>query len=212
MTLTPGTFLTTIGGRQRRDTKKEPRECEGPYSASERFRAILRVSLNQANECLPNAQYKSVRGFYLGGEQVCSGRPVGHSLAIPLRLCGAAMSERPEFVPVFNALREILRDYAPRLNVVHDKPDNYYLDTHTIGANKRPIFFGGVRIGKSYVSYYLMPIYGPQIRDGMSPALKKRMQGKACFNFTEVDGALFKELDQLTKRAYQFWRELGWVS
>src|SRR5438477_12795210 len=32
MTLTPGTFLTTIGGRQRRDTKKEARECEGPYS------------------------------------------------------------------------------------------------------------------------------------------------------------------------------------
>jgi hypothetical protein len=45
MSLTPGTFLTTIGGRQRRDTKKEPRECEGPYSTSERVRAILRVSL-----------------------------------------------------------------------------------------------------------------------------------------------------------------------
>jgi hypothetical protein len=56
MTLTLGTFLTTIGGRQRRDTKKEPRECEGPYSASERVRAILRVSLSQANECRAIAQ------------------------------------------------------------------------------------------------------------------------------------------------------------
>jgi hypothetical protein len=46
----------------------------------------------------------------------------------------------------------------------------------------------------------------------MSPALKKRMQGKACFNFTEVDPALFRELKQLTERSYQFWRELGWVS
>jgi len=122
------------------------------------------------------------------------------------------MPVRAEFVPVFNGLREILAEYAPKLEVVHDKPDNYYLDTHTIGANKKPIFFAGVRIGKAYVSYYLMPIYGPQLRDGMSPALKKRIQGKACFNFTKVDPALFNELRQLTKRSYQFWRELGWVS
>jgi hypothetical protein len=30
MTLTPGTFLAIISDYQRRDTKKEPRECEGP--------------------------------------------------------------------------------------------------------------------------------------------------------------------------------------
>jgi hypothetical protein len=122
------------------------------------------------------------------------------------------MPARSEFVPVFQSLREILAEYAPKLNVVQDKPDNYYLDTHTIGANKKPIAFGGVRMGKGYVSYYLMPVYGPQVRDGMSPALMKRMQGKACFNFTEVDPALFKELKQVTKRSYQFWRTLGWVT
>jgi hypothetical protein len=125
------------------------------------------------------------------------------------------MAIRTEFIPVFKGLRGILAEYAPNLKVVHDKPDNYYLDTHTIGANKRPISFGGVRIGKAYVSYYLMPIYGPEPRDGMSPAmspaLKKRMQGKACFNFTQVDPALFKELAKVTKRGYQYWRELGWV-
>jgi len=38
------------------------------------------------------------------------------------------------------------------------------------------------------------------------------MQGKACFNFTEVDAVLLKELKELTSRSYQFWRELGWVS
>lgn len=122
------------------------------------------------------------------------------------------MPPRPEFIPVFNALRGILAEFAPGLKVVHDKPDNYYLDTHTIGANKKPIFFGGVRIGKGYVSYHLMPVYGPELRDGMSPALKKRMQGKACFNFTEVDPALFKELEQVTKGGYEFWRKLGWVT
>jgi hypothetical protein len=33
----------------------------------------------------------------------------------------------------------------------------------------------------------------------MSPALKKRMQGKSCLNFTKVDKDLFKELKGLTK-------------
>lgn len=33
----------------------------------------------------------------------------------------------------------------------------------------------------------------------MSPELKKRMQGKGCFNFKNVDKKLFKELAQQTK-------------
>jgi hypothetical protein len=90
-------------------------------------------------------------------------------------------------------------------------PDNYYLDTHTLGKNKKPIFFGGVRMGKGYVSYYLMPAYSPELQKGMSPALKKRMQGKACFNFTVVDEELFAELRKVTKQAYAEWKKTGWV-
>jgi hypothetical protein len=33
----------------------------------------------------------------------------------------------------------------------------------------------------------------------MSPELKKRMQGKSCFNFKEVDEKLFRELGNLTR-------------
>jgi hypothetical protein len=33
----------------------------------------------------------------------------------------------------------------------------------------------------------------------MSPELKKRMQGKSCFNFKEVDKKLLSELSKLTK-------------
>jgi hypothetical protein len=120
------------------------------------------------------------------------------------------MAPRAEFIPVFAALREILVPYAPKLTVVHDEPDNYYLDTHTIGPNKRPIFFAGVKMGKGYVSYYLMPVYA-QSAGGMSPALKKRMQGKACFNFKAVDRELFAELKQVTKQGYAAWKKIGWV-
>ena len=116
-----------------------------------------------------------------------------------------------DFAPVFQGLRSILAEYAPKLKVVHDRPDNYYLDTHTLGKNKKPIYFGGVRVGKAYVSYYLMPAYSPEMQKGMSPALRKRMQGVACFNFTTVDDALFDELRQVTKRGYAEWKKLKWV-
>ena len=57
-----------------------------------------------------------------------------------------------------------------------------------------------MRRGKRYVSFYLMSVYAcPDLLEGMSPELKKRMQGKSCFNFKDVDEKLFKELAKLTK-------------
>ena len=49
-----------------------------------------------------------------------------------------------------------------------------------------------------------MPIYvQPSLLDDISPALKRRMQGKSCFNFAKVDEPLFAELEALTKRGYE---------
>jgi len=122
------------------------------------------------------------------------------------------MVPKPEFADVFQDLRAILAEYEPRLKVVHDTPDNYYLDTFTIGPNKKPVMFGGVRVNKNYVSYYLMSVYGQTgLLDGMSPALRKQMQGKACFNFKARDPALFKELKAITKNGYRAWKKMEWV-
>jgi hypothetical protein len=120
------------------------------------------------------------------------------------------MTDRAEFEAVFADLRAILADYEPKLKVVRDKPGDYYLDTHTLGKNKKPIMFAAARIGKGYVSYYFMPVYSGVIK-GMSPALKKRMQGKACFNFTKCDPELFSELSRVTRQGYEAWRKIGWV-
>ena len=119
-------------------------------------------------------------------------------------------AKAPDFRPVFAELRAILARYEPKLKVVQDTESYYYLDTHTIGKNKKPIMFGAVRIQKNYVSYYFMPVYGATL-SGMSPALKKRMQGKACFNFTEVDKHLMKELSELTRKGYERWKQIDWV-
>jgi hypothetical protein len=51
-----------------------------------------------------------------------------------------------------------------------------------------------------YVSLHLIPVYAqPALLDGISPALRKRMQGKACFNFTTIDGGQLEELGALTR-------------
>jgi hypothetical protein len=69
-------------------------------------------------------------------------------------------------------------------------------------------YVAGTRIGKNYVSYYLMPVYGmPALLDGISPELRRRMQGKACFNFTRVDEALFDELATLTATGIDRFRD-----
>ena len=119
------------------------------------------------------------------------------------------MPVNPDLAPVFASLRSIMLEFAPRLDVLHDEPDHYYLNTRTIGPNKHPIAFGGVRTGKSYVSYYLMPVYMTSTE--ISPALKRRMQGKACFNFKTVDEPLFEELRTLTRRSYSAWKTKKWV-
>jgi len=78
--------------------------------------------------------------------------------------------------------------------------------------NRNQAGFGGVQIKKNYVSYHLMPVYAfPDLLDGLSPELKKRMQGKSCFNFKTVDKALFKELGALTRKGYQRYKKEGLV-
>jgi hypothetical protein len=105
----------------------------------------------------------------------------------------------PDFDAVFARLRAILAPHAQTLVARHDRPDYYYLETKAPLYKGRPVFFAAVRKGKGYVSFHLMPVYAyPEMRKSLSPALRKRMQGKACFNFTAVDQELFEELRQLT--------------
>jgi hypothetical protein len=110
------------------------------------------------------------------------------------------MPDKNNFDAVFAKLKTIIKPYASKMNVAFDSPIYYLLNTRYIMKNKQPLCFGGVRRGKSYVSFYLMSVYAcPDLLKGMSPELKGRMQGKSCFNFKEVDEKLFKELAKLTK-------------
>ena len=117
------------------------------------------------------------------------------------------MAVKNNFAPIFTRLKSILEPYASHMIVVTDTDEQYYLDTRYIMKSKKPLFFGAVKVGKSYVSFHLMPVYAfPDLLQQISPALKKRMQGKSCFNFTALDEMLFKELEGLTRAGVERYR------
>jgi hypothetical protein len=113
------------------------------------------------------------------------------------------MNPRQDFQLVFEHLREILRPYESNLSLTKDTSDTYYLEGSFSQKYKKNLFFGSAEIKKNYVSFYLMPVYMyPEMLDMISPDLKKRMQGKSCFNFKKVDEPLFEELSHLVKNGF----------
>lgn len=116
-----------------------------------------------------------------------------------------------DLAAVFSALRKLLGPYSRELAQTN-KPGYYCLESRKPTFRNRPMYFAGVRLGKNYVSYHLMSIYAcPDMVKNMSPELKKRMQGKACFNFTAVDPKLFAELDALTGAGYEEFKSLNYL-
>jgi hypothetical protein len=110
-----------------------------------------------------------------------------------------------DLASVFAELRSVLQPYAAEMEVNADTDIEYGLQTHWRRAKDGyPGYFATVKQGKRYVSFHLMPVYGfPDLLDDVSPELRKRMQGKSCFNFTTVDGELFAQLVALTRRGYE---------
>ena len=99
----------------------------------------------------------------------------------------------------------------PELRATADEPRKYYLVTKAKSWKGGPMFFGAVMMFKGYVSYHLMPLYVcPELTKTLSADLKKRMQGKSCFNFRAPDEALFAELSELTKAGLEKYRAKNW--
>ena len=118
------------------------------------------------------------------------------------------MSSQNEFPVVFEQFKDILQPYAQKLTVKANTRDTYYLDGPYSEKWKKEIFFGSAQIKKNYVSFYLMPVYMyPELLDDISPELKKRMQGKSCFNFKKVEPQLFAELAELTRKGAEKFKE-----
>ena len=118
------------------------------------------------------------------------------------------MAKEKDFKQVFQDLKAIMEPFEKDLVLKKDEADNYYLNVHFQREDGYQGAFGGVEIKKNYVSYHLMPVYAyPELLAGLSPALKKRMQGKSCFNFTKTDAETLKELGDLTQKGFDTFKK-----
>jgi len=114
------------------------------------------------------------------------------------------MSPQSDFPIVFEQLKSIFKPYQKDLTVTADTAADYSLDGPYSEKYKKALFFGAAQIKKNYVSFYLMPVYMfPDLLKSISPELKKRMQGKSCFNFKKVEPELFAELASLTHQSME---------
>jgi hypothetical protein len=116
-----------------------------------------------------------------------------------------------ETAAVFARLKRILEKYEPALDLKDSSAVNYYLNSKK-PWQKKELFFAATAVRKSYVAFYLFPIYMfPELTDGLSSALKKQRQGKSCFNFNDLDEELFKELEALTEAGFKRFEKEGLI-
>jgi len=122
-----------------------------------------------------------------------------------------------DFAAAFESLKRPLSKHLKRLAVKTDAPAEYTLVTKSPSPfpqhKGQPMFFAMVKIGKAYVSFHLLPVYmNPPLAKLVSPGLKKRMQGKACFNFkTAPDRALIADLTTLVDASMKDWAAKKWL-
>jgi hypothetical protein len=133
------------------------------------------------------------------------------------RLPGMKPDLNAEFDSAFEALKDVFAAELKRLAITKDTTTEYTLNTQVASPFPQhkgaPMFFATVRKGKAYVSFHLFPLYmNAPLTATISPELKKRMQGKTCFNFrTTPDAALLKELKTLTKAGMKNFRDRSWA-
>jgi len=114
------------------------------------------------------------------------------------------MNSHSDFSAIFDQLKNIFQPFASKLTITANTKEAYSLYGPFSEKWKRTLFFGSVQVKKNYVSFYLMPVYMyPDLLKDIAPELKKRMQGKSCFNFKQVEPDLFEKLAKLTKESFE---------
>ena len=104
-----------------------------------------------------------------------------------------------ELAAVEARLRAILAPYEGRLETA----SIYNIPTLRRPGAKAHDWFAFVKPASRHVGFYLRPVYTcPALREGLSPALARRLTGKSTFTFATLDDALATELEGLVARSY----------
>lgn len=120
------------------------------------------------------------------------------------------MQTQNDFHKIFDRLKKNFKKYEKQLSVVADNKKNYSLEGPYSEVFNRTLWFGAVEIKKNYVSYHLMPVYMyKDLAESIPDKLKKRMQGKSCFNFKNYDENLFDEMETFTDKCFEEFKKRG---
>ncbi|HEX5588810.1 MAG TPA: hypothetical protein VFX65_00780 [Candidatus Limnocylindrales bacterium] len=96
-------------------------------------------------------------------------------------------------------LRALLEPYRSRL----EEGAIYGIPMLRRPGAKAHDWFAGVQRAEGYVKLNFLPMHGhPELLEGLSAALRKRKTGASVFRFTDVDEALFEELEGLLARGF----------
>jgi hypothetical protein len=118
-------------------------------------------------------------------------------------------NKKQQFDIAFQGLRKILKPYDKKLRILKDDPGFYMSESKSIQYQGKPVMFASI-ISKSYVAFHLFPVYMfPDLLKGISAELKRRMQGKTCWNFKKAEEPLFVELAEVVDASFQRFAGLG---
>ena len=96
-------------------------------------------------------------------------------------------------------LQAVLDPYRDRLEAA----TIYGIPTLRRPGAKAHDWFAFVKPASKHVGFYLLPVYTfPALREGLSPALTRRLTGRSTFTFPVLDEELATELEGLVARAY----------
>jgi hypothetical protein len=105
-------------------------------------------------------------------------------------------------------LRAILAPYEGRLETA----SIYGIPTLRRPGAKAHDWFAFVKPASKHLGFYLLPVYTfPALREGLSPALSRRLTGKSAFTFPTLDEGLATELEGLVARAFDVYMGEGAV-
>ena len=114
----------------------------------------------------------------------------------------ASSASKLDAVPqIFEALASVLAPYAHLFECGMHPRFGYCLKTY--GEWPSEIFFGGVALSPGCARFHcLIAERHPWLLDGISPALRKRCDGRTSFRFEGIEPELFAELAVLLRAGF----------
>lgn len=124
--------------------------------------------------------------------------------------------KNPDLLPLFGELKQLLEPYADDFTVRLDTPGEYELwsEREMVVADRprKELFFAGLRIQKTFVGFYYMPVYAEADLAGFFGAeLLATLKGKSCFRIKRLTAELREQIGSALERGLELYKERGWV-